>query len=226
MIKLPRLLNIYCAVTLGATFFVGLFYRFYFYLLHPMFVGPDQSVYLAFAQLICKGAMPYRDIYDFNFPLIMYLSTLPVMLSAALPVPCPLPLVFDWFIYALFALSAILLVLIFIAPKRDSASAPGYMWPVLFALLWLQQSQLQDLGQREHIFVLLYWPFFVLRYFANTNPLKSGPLKTVLSLVCGIFACSMHLKPHLFLTVLFCRNIFDGWFIPCSSQGTLGCSRD
>lgn len=211
MIKLPRLLNIYCAVTLGATFFVGLFYRFYFYLLHPMFVGPDQSVYLAFAQLICKGAMPYRDIYDFNFPLIMYLSTLPVMLSAALPVPCPLPLVFDWFIYALFALSAILLVLIFIAPKRDSASAPGYMWPVLFALLWLQQSQLQDLGQREHIFVLLYWPFFVLRYFANTNPLKSGPLKTVLSVVCGILACSMHLKPHLFLTVLFAEIfLMDG----------------
>lgn len=202
MIKPKGLLCIYTTVFLGLTFFTGLFYRFYFFALHPMFIGPDQSVYLAFAQLICKGAIPYRDIYDFNFPLIMYLSTLPVMLAAALPVPCPLPLVFDWFIYGLFAISAVLIVLVFVAPKQNKVTSPGYLWPVLFALLCLQQWQLQDLGQREHIFVLLYMPFFVLRYFAWTSPLRSGPLKTALALVCGALACSMHLKPHLFLTVL------------------------
>ncbi|MBK9770387.1 MAG: hypothetical protein IPP57_06100 [Candidatus Obscuribacter sp.] len=202
MIKLKCLLCIYTTVFLGLTFFTGLFYRFYFFALHPMFIGPDQSVYLAFAQLICKGAIPYRDIYDFNFPLIMYLSTLPVIIAAALPVPWPLPLVFDWFIYGSFALSALLVVAVFVAPKQNKATSPGYLWPVLFALLCLQQCQLQDLGQREHIFVLLYMPFFVLRYFAWTSPLRSGLLKVLLALVCGALACSMHLKPHLFLTVL------------------------
>ncbi|MBK7841277.1 MAG: hypothetical protein IPJ49_27065 [Candidatus Obscuribacter sp.] len=68
-------------VLLLLSFILIVTYKLIFWALHPLNVSADQSVYLQCGELILQGKVPYRDFFDFNPPLIMYINVIPVALA-------------------------------------------------------------------------------------------------------------------------------------------------
>jgi len=162
---------------------------------HPLAIYADQSVYLAMADLLLKGKKLYVDIFDFNPPLIIYLNTIPVVLANL--INRPVIQVFNLSIYFLMLLSTTLTAAIFYANRQ--ASDRYLFFPLLLAPVVCTQTQFYDFGQREHLFILLYFPFFVCRILRY----QSGNIPTALAVTAGILAAiGVSLKPQFFLTAL------------------------
>ncbi|HNA74015.1 MAG TPA: hypothetical protein PKW73_11780, partial [Candidatus Obscuribacter sp.] len=170
--------------------------RLVYWFLHPLFVDSDQSVYLAMAKLILQGKVPYRDFFDFNPPLVMYLNIIPVMVAHLFRIPDPLAL--SMTMEALHLVSTSFMALI-IYRYRQYVPALVFV-PFLFVYAYFTTTLENDMGQREHFFTLIFLPFLVLRglRYAGANP---GKIMTAGSgLLCGLVLC---LKPQfLFLAVL------------------------
>lgn len=193
--KVNRFLAVWTTVFVVLAFLIGIGYRLYYFLLHPLAIGADQSVYLAMGELLLSGKVPYRDFYDFNLPSIIYWSSIPVLLGRLGPLP--LAVVFNFFVYFNLIFSLIVTGSVFLLFKKHIDSR--FCIPVFAGLVFLQQMLLYDLGQREHLFVLFYLPYFFLRYFRSTAPagLKVQPLLDRLtSVICGLFALAVYIKPY------------------------------
>jgi hypothetical protein len=166
-----------------------------FYWCHPLIIGHDQALHFECTKLILHGALPYVGFLDSNPPIIFYLDALPVTLSSWLSVPPPL--VFSqWIVFLSLCsfIGSVFLVRKSIAlPEFSSARA------VLIALLLLSVFFRFDFGQREHIFVLFYSPFFLLRWL-RWHGQKAGRLESILA---GFFAAiGVCLKPFFLLPML------------------------
>lgn len=201
--KIAKWLTVWTTVFIALAFIVGIGYRLYYFLLHPLMIGPDQSVYLAMGELLLSGKVPYRDFYDFNLPSIIYWSTIPVLLGRLGPVP--LAVVFNFFVYFNLLLSLMTLGAIFWLFRKHIDSR--FCIPVMAGLVFLQQMILYDIGQREHLFVLFYLPYFFLRYFRLTAPdgLKANLNVTVdrlISVLCGLFALAVYIKPYFLAYII------------------------
>lgn len=182
------------ALYLLAIFFA---YRLPFWFSHPLLIWADQSVYLAMADLVLHGQKPYIDFFDFNPPLIIYLNVIPVWLSAVLKQP--IILMFDCFVYAVTAVS-LCLTAIQVYLNRNTASKSILLF-LLFVPLLCTQTMLFNFGQREHLFVLAYFPFMLMRVLRATEDGIRPP--ALLSLVTGLFAAvGLALKPQFLVTAL------------------------
>lgn len=189
-------------VAIGLAFAVFFFYRMALWWAHPLRSWADQAVYLAMSQLLLMGKVPYLDFFDFNPPLIIYLNTVPWLLAGLLswPITCA----FILFIYLLAALSLWLCWLVF--DRYKYTREYQYRWFMLFAMLAFTQSHQADFGQREHIFVLFFLPYVILRCFVYDNAGRGdekgqqvGPgLALFIGLLAGLGVC---IKPH-FLEVI------------------------
>ncbi|HNM48871.1 MAG TPA: hypothetical protein PKN86_04185 [Candidatus Obscuribacter sp.] len=164
-------------------------HRTVFWLMHPLLVSADQSVYLAMAELILKGKVPYRDFFDFNPPLIMYLNTIPISVAHLFHIPTPLGLSLTVsFIHAV--ASGYIASLLFRFRQYLPAAA---MLPVLFVFAAFTTFLDQDMGQREHLFTLLFFPFFIVRGLRHFGAPVGKRERILWSLLCGTILC---LKPH------------------------------
>ena len=155
-----RICNILALSVLALSFLILLFNRLIFWLYHPLFVWTDQSVYLEIAQLILQGKIPYLDVFDFNPPLIMYLNVIPVLVSKALHVPAPLGLSLTIIFLSAFSCASAA----WLAFKNRMVCSPIVLFSLIFFFCPLPTQGLDtDMGQREHIFMLLYLPFLIGR---------------------------------------------------------------
>ncbi len=132
----------------------------YSVILHPLRIGWDPALHLQAAQLITQGKVPYVDMFDVNPPLIWYLDTIPAYLSELLNFPVTQS--FNFFLVAIILYSVCTCLALFFS-KAKSAEAPFFM-PFLIGLTLFNFFLRYDFGQREEIFVLLYMPFFILRW--------------------------------------------------------------
>ncbi len=174
---------------------MALFCKLPYWFAHPLLIHADQSVYLAMADMFLQGKKPYVDFFDFNPPLIIYLSTIPIALSKMVPLT-PIQ-IFNLTINFLMLISTALSGALFYA-NRNSTDRFLY-FPLLLAPIICTQTQFYDFGQREHLFVLLYFPFFVCRLLRY----RSGQIQPILSVLVGIFAAvGVSLKPQFLLTAM------------------------
>ncbi|MDZ4832901.1 MAG: hypothetical protein SGJ27_03795 [Candidatus Melainabacteria bacterium] len=129
-------------------------------MLHPLRIGWDPALHLQAAQLITQGKVPYVDMFDVNPPLIWYLDAIPAYFAEVLNFPVTQS--FNLFLVLLITYSvSTCLALFFTKAKRSEA--PFFM-PFLIGLTLFNFFLRYDFGQREEIFVLLYMPFFILRW--------------------------------------------------------------
>ena len=169
--------------------------RLYFWCLHPLLLWADQAVYLEMAQLLLSGMMPYRDFFDFNPPLIIYLSVLPILLSKLVHIPATFA--FTLTINAtLFCVSTVMLYMAYKA--RESFPLLSSL-PMLAGFMLFNQSLLTDIGQREHIFVLLDFPYFLLRAFKYMGAKVDRRLPLLIGALAGL---GLALKPQFLLLAL------------------------
>src|SRR5712692_97387 len=156
----------------------------------------DCALYLQCAQLILHGHLPYIDYVETNPPLVHYIHIVPVALAQWLGLN--LAMTFQVIVLALVLYSSFLLFLI------PSKSATGNR-PNRFFLVgaWLGFSIFVyasgGFGQREHLFMLAYLPWFYCRIARY----EDVPMPQSLSLPVGVLAGLFFLiKPQFLLLVL------------------------
>ncbi len=160
----------------------------------PLQLNHDAAMYLQSGQLLLEGKLPYVDFIDLNPPLIMYLSAISAALARHLP----------WHVITTFLLSVWLFAVISTLCFRRillEAFDPGevvYAEMLSVAYAWFSLQLLLNLffGQREHLFVLAYMPFFALRF----SRWQGRPLIWRRALAWGALAgVLVSLKPYFLL---------------------------
>ena len=190
-----RLCNIIAISLVALSFAILAFNRLIFWSCHPLLVWTDQSVYLEIAELILQGKVPYLDVFDFNPPLIMYLNLIPVLVAKTLRITDALAL--SSTVIALNAASCLTAAWLVYKNRRLTDSLPLVSLIFFFALY--TQGLDTDMGQREHIFMLLYLPYFIARGLVWMG----GSIGRRTAIAVGIAAgLGLALKPHFVLCAL------------------------
>ncbi|MFA7336891.1 MAG: hypothetical protein WC028_08875 [Candidatus Obscuribacterales bacterium] len=204
---------------IGLAFVILILNKAFFWSSHPLLTYPDQSAYFAMAEMITQGKLPYIDFFEWNPPLIMYLNLIPVFVSRLIHIPAPLALNFS--VLGLSAVSSFLSLRI--AYKYLSRQDFLVLLPMLFAVAYFSQDLLINTGEREHLFILAYVPYFVLRSIVWKNAttevqtkfddgqggvVDERPISKFDAVLCGVLAgVGMALKPQ-FVASAFVVELF------------------
>jgi hypothetical protein len=164
----------------------------------PRAIGHDEAFYLVCGSRIARGEVPYRDFFDINPPLVMYVSTVPALLARILHVST-IP-VFTVMVTLLSACSALLADSTFRRLRPDASALER----LVVAVVPLGPCALNigaiDPGQREHLFVLLYYPFMLERIARfNASPSPSSVAAFGRGVLGAIGVC---IKPYFLLPAL------------------------
>lgn len=212
---------------IGLAFVILILNKAFFWSGHPLLTYPDQSAYFAMAEMITQGKLPYVDFFEWNPPLIMYLNLIPVFISRLFHLPGPLAINFS--VLGLSAASSFLSL--WIAYKYLSKQDFVAILPMLFAVAYFSQDLLVNTGEREHLFILAYVPYFVLRSIVWRNGSKEGqygvmegpsefdeahdrvvderPISKFDAVLCGLLAgVGMALKPQFAASALVVELFF------------------
>jgi hypothetical protein len=172
-------------------------------LLHPLRIGHDQALHFEMSRLLLRGYVPYVDMLDSNPPLIYYLDTIPALFSQYCRIPPPQA--FNLFVWALAVLSLASSGVVLLRAKHRYHFF--YLAPLLVALTSINCVLRTDFGQREHLFVILYAPFFFLRSCRRRHENFGKTESILIGIIGGIGIC---LK-HYFVAVAAAVEIF--WLI-------------
>lgn len=192
-------------LTFIMTALAAVLYCLYFY---PQFLPQDQSMYLYAGQLILDGQIPFKDFFDINPPLIMYVNAGIVYFSKMFQVsPISFFKVFVLGIYSLlFFTSYKFFQSLFPLRRKDF-----YVFFLLITLMLVTHVFYYFWGQRDEIFAVSLMPYLLLKCFRlknireNTFP-RIHPL--VLGFVTGCLGIAVCLKPYFFLHVIGVEAIF------------------
>ncbi|MEN8158910.1 MAG: hypothetical protein ABFS41_02430 [Myxococcota bacterium] len=157
---------------------------------HPFRVNHDCAYLLEGAAKVLAGESLYVDFVDSNPPMIIYLNMIPAWAGKTLSVNPILP--FSLSVFALVAWSTGMLRRL---ARRLPGARPGEV--DVLSLLWVAGAflvwQNNDFGQREHLFILLYFPFFLLRAVRW----EGGAVGPAGAVALGVAAAiGVSLKPH------------------------------
>ena len=171
-------------------------------LVHPMRIGFDQAKYMIMADMLWHGKTLYVDIIDLNPPLICYISSIPSLASAMFNIPASLA--FSLFIWGLSVYCVSMLYVLMTKAKEQLnwLLINTFTFSIAIYEFILTTNRLRFLfewGQREHIFMLTYWPFFFLRYLGWQQIAVRPWLAIILGTVAG---CGMCLKPYFFVPAI------------------------
>lgn len=165
----------------------------------PLAVNHDVALYLHCGRLITQGLRPYVDFVDLNPPMVMYFSAVPALISSLLGlhvIVCFHLLVIALTIYSALA-SRRVLDRAELRLQEHEIHLPALA--VILLSLFLLNAPYSEWGQREHLFVLLYLPFFLLRWARWSGGAAEGWLAAAAGFGAGLGAC---LKPHFVVIAL------------------------
>lgn len=165
-------------------------------LIFPLTIHQDCAMYLETGRLLLEGKIPYVDFVDINPPLIMYLNVIPAFLARFVPVHRIL--VFDACVLLLAIWSSWqtrrLLERSRLAVEPVTVDFMLLAWGVFHFGMFVSGV----FGQREHLFITAFLPFFTARWI-RWNGGESSPGSSIAAGVIGaVMTC---LKPHFLLIV-------------------------
>jgi hypothetical protein len=167
-------------------------------LVAPRAIGHDQAALLRNGMEIATGALPFRDVVDINSPVIHYFNAIPA-LAAAFARTNPIP----WFTVVVLLLSAWSAVL---SDRAFRSMSPDAQWTERLAVLLVPLGPgtvhllLAEPGQREHLCVLLYFPFLLSRVAAAVDkPVGTPAGRYAIGLAAAI---GVAMKPHFIVPAL------------------------
>lgn len=163
-------------------------------MLTPLRIHMDNILYIIIGRLILEGNVPYVDFIEVNPPLIYYINVIPNLVARLLSVN-PIP-VFSLLVLGLVVWS--ILAIVRLLTNHQDPVEKTIVAAIAFAIalsslrLWFNG----DYGQREHLFITLFLPIFVLRWQRYRGQ-ACKPAEAVLIGVMGsLGAC---IKPHFLL---------------------------
>ncbi len=163
---------------------------------HPLRIGHDQALYLQCGFLLLHGGTPYVDFMDSNPPLIFYVNTLPAFISEFLHIPAPLTFnIFTWILVVI----SVLLCQALMLPRSCQKQFAIYV-PLLISLPVFSCLLNRDFGQREHLFLILYFPFLVARWLRWSGSKLSSWEAAMVAIPAGI---GLSLKPYFLIPAVF-----------------------
>jgi hypothetical protein len=179
----------------------------------------DVGAIIAFAQEMLKGKQLYSDLITSQFPLIFYISMIPLGIHALTGISVPEA----FFLFMFVLLQGCVLLSWRIAQEgilRDALRTQRYA--MLFALYYavfilpLQGEEYStNFGQREPLFCALILPYLMLAL----NRLRGETSSSLICVAAGTLAAfGFNIKPHFFLIfmlsegfVLICLRRFSIW---------------
>ncbi|HEY9757414.1 MAG TPA: hypothetical protein V6C97_19760 [Oculatellaceae cyanobacterium] len=169
----------------------------------PLSVNFVSAAYLQYAQLVHSGSTLYLDIYDINLPLITYLHEAAVLLSDKLNLH--VVVAFKLFLGVLSLISFLLCA----AVLRRQLSSPQWTYAVVLLICSsLMGFAVGDLfGHSEHLFVLMFLPFFLLRWQRWSEMRQHNAM---LGIVCGVLAAVGLFTKIYFLLIPIITELY--WF--------------
>lgn len=168
-------------------------------------------MYLSMAELLLQGRLPYVECFDNNPPLIIYLNVIPVVVAKQLALP--LTLAFNLSVTTLAIVSsALALAALWLCRSQIGVFVSLSLAVLLFASFNLSLDL--DYGQREHLFLLLYFPFLIWRLLRalessdRERPVQECLSRKIWALLIGLGAgVGMALKPYFVLMSAFVELI-------------------
>lgn len=155
-------------------------------------IGPDALLFQYSGQVLRRGGLPYRDVWDIKPPVIHELAALLAIVSGGDP--------FILFVLSIILTSTIFVVIIALisdltyawTADRYAAVAAGLL-PVLFPEFVTFASR----GLRPKLFVIAFG-LLSLRFYSQEKPFLSGILATLSAGLWqfGVFLSISHMLPH------------------------------
>ena len=164
----------------------------------PRAIGHDQAWLLDTGRRIVAGEVLFRDFLDINSPIVYYLNAVPAAFAAATGTN-PIP----WFTTLLVLLSAWSALL---ADRALLAISPEARWVERLALMLVPLGPatvhltMAEPGQREHLFVLMYFPFLIYRVAAARGT-QVGSIAGRFA-IGAVAAIGVGLKPHFLIPTI------------------------
>jgi hypothetical protein len=168
----------------------------------PYRINPDCAFYLEGARRLLEGGQPYIDWMDINPPLILYLNLIPATISRYTSVNIIIVFHALVFILILWSIMSIREALLNSGFKIDRLQV-GLVLAFWIGLNLLAYHQ-NDFGQRDHLFILSFAPFFIRRSICWEGGNVSALSSVISGFAASIGAC---LKPA-FLVVPVITEVF------------------
>ena len=168
----------------------------------PQRIHQDCAMCLLQAELLLDGGVPCCDFVDTNPPLIAYLNVPPALLAHVLEIS---PIVaFHGSVIFLLLISAIEIHILL--RKRQSGLRPKERGLVLLTwmALYFAVDWCGNVGQREHLFVLLYVPYLLLRVLRHRGGSAADWFAVLLGVQAGLGAS---LKPHFLVAAVAVEGV-------------------
>ncbi len=159
-------------------------------------------------QLLLAGKVPYVDFIEFNPPVMIYLNVMPAQFAALTGMPPALA----FYIFVIACLVISIAACVFVVDGSNEKEESWVVAPTIVSLCALNLilcGYLGDVafGQREHLFLLFYTPFFLLRWLRWRETASISRFSAILyGTLAGMGIC---IKPY-FVILAVAPEIY--WF--------------
>ncbi len=154
----------------------------------------DAALYIQCAQLLSQGNTPYIDYVELNPPMVHYLHVVPVIVAKLFGLN--LVMTFQFLVVAFIFYSTLTVFLILNASKTIESVADRIFILASWLMFSLYVYVSGSFGQREHLFILGYMPWF----FCRVARYRQRDISTALSIIVGVIAAVVTLlKPHFII---------------------------
>ena len=177
--------------------------------MHPMRIGSDQALLIALAEAMLNGRLLYTQIHEINPPLIIYVNVIPTLLARALHLtPAHGLMLMICGLLAFGIISSAFLYFFYSVISTDKNDYEDesrfFVFPLIIAYASFNAIQQLDMGQREHLVCIAYFPLFLLRYYRYTHPKHKDSLSMcILAVLIGLIsAIGIYFKHYFVLMAL------------------------
>ena len=162
----------------------------------------DCALLLQCGEMILNGSIPYIDYVELNTHMAQYIHIPPVLLYRAFGTA--LPGTYAVYVLVLTLLSSLLVYLLVrrTGPRRSRSTASLAASSVV--LLSLMAFKNGDFGQREHLFILAFMPYLLVRLARYGKE----PVGTAVAVLTGAAAGIMVLVKPPFLLIFFVTELW------------------
>ncbi len=151
---------------------------------NPYAIAPEAALRLEMGRLLLAGLLPYRDFIDADPPAMMFLATIPALISST----CHLPIVTTGLICAFALTVASVITCIYLISKSELGKNPLALGCFAVACAAISNLFIFQFAEREHLLIILTLPYMLTRWLRASSegialPL---PLTAILGLAAGL----------------------------------------
>lgn len=157
-------------------------------------LGLDVSVFIGCAQQLLAGQKWCLEVAEINPPLISYLSCVPVLLTQS----CGFSIA-QSFVLSVVSLMAVSIVVSILAMRKANEYQMTIAGTTIITAFFGFYFSVNDLGQREQLFVMLYLPFFLIRWLRVEGSEVNRRVALLAGFLAGVGCC---IKPFFLLIML------------------------